>query len=81
MHRKQTSRQLALDAARELLDHLELQPEERLLVLGLALERFDSVRAVLEKLGASRDCISAVFAAALEYSESLINHHDDSGAK
>jgi hypothetical protein len=81
MHRKQTARQLALDAARELLDHLDLPPEEKPLVLGLALERFDSVRAVLEKIGASRNCLSAVFAAALEYSESFANHHDDSDAK
>jgi hypothetical protein len=77
MHRKHTARQLALDAARELLDHLDLSPEEKPLVLALALDRFESVRSTLQKIHASPPCLSAVFAAALEYSESIATNHDD----
>lgn len=81
MNRKQTSRQLALEAAKELIDHLDLPADERALVLCMALERFESARSALQNIRASKACLSAVFAAALEYSESIANHHDDSDAK
>jgi hypothetical protein len=77
MNRKQSSRQVALEAARELIDHLDLPPDERTMVLCLALDRFESVRSTLQKIHASPPCLSAVFAAALEYSESITPHHED----
>jgi len=73
MNRKQASQKLALDAARELIDHLDLPETEKPLVLALALERYESARTALEPIGVSPACLSAIFAAALEYSESLAN--------
>jgi hypothetical protein len=81
MNRKQSSRQLALEAARELIDHLDLPHDERAMVLCLALDRFESVRSALQKAHATPACLSAVFAAALEYSESIAPHHDDPDLK
>ena len=74
MNRKSTARQEALRAATELVESLDLSPEERKLVIGIALDRFQSVRTTIENIGVSCACISAVFAAALEYSETLNGH-------
>ena len=71
MHRKQSARRQAYIAAKELVESLDLPAEEKSLVLGIALDRFQSVRGTVESVGLSRACLSAVFAAALEYSESL----------
>jgi hypothetical protein len=78
MNRKQTVRQQALDAAKELVDSLDLSADEQRLVLGIALDRFESVRLTLDGIGVGKDCLSAVFAAALEYSETLANDEDNS---
>ena len=74
MNRKSTARQEALRAATELVESLDLSPEEEKLVIGIALDRFQSVRTTIENIGVSRACISAVFAAALEHSETLNGH-------
>ena len=71
MNRNQGAAGRAFVAARELVESLELPVDEKQLVLGIALDRFHSVRATIESIGVSRACLSAVFAAALEYSESL----------
>jgi hypothetical protein len=78
MNREQNIRQQAIDAARELVESLELSTEEQRLVLGIALDRFESVRLALEGMGVGGECLSAVFAAALEYSETLTNDEDRS---
>jgi hypothetical protein len=71
MTRKQGPRSQAYVAAKELIESLDLPADEKSLVLGIALDRFQSVCASIESIGLSRACLSAVFAAALEYSESL----------
>ena len=71
MNRKQTLREQAIKAAKELIDSLNLSTDERNLVLGIALDRFESVRQSLNSMGVSPNCLSAIFAAALEYSETL----------
>jgi hypothetical protein len=71
MHRNQTIRRQAFAAAKELIDSLDLPPDEAHFVLALAIDRYESVRRTMEEIGAGKGCLSAVFAAALEYSETL----------
>jgi hypothetical protein len=71
MKREQIDRKRAMEAARELVEHLDVPADERPLVLVMAVDRLESVRATLRSIGASKACLSAVFAAALEYSETL----------
>ena len=78
MTRKAKTRQRALDAAKELIESLDLSEDEQHLVLGIALDRYESVCLSLERIGLSENCLSAVFAAALEYSETLRNPESNS---
>jgi hypothetical protein len=71
MNRNSASRQRARDAARDLIETLDLSAEERGLVLGMAMERYESARLTVEGMGLSAGCLSAIFAAALEYGETL----------
>lgn len=73
MNRKQASQKQALDAARDLIDDLNVPESEKPLILAMALERYESARTALEPLGITHLTLSAIFAAALEYSESLAN--------
>lgn len=74
MNRKSSARQQALLAATELVESLDLSADEKKLVIGIAFDRFQSVRTTIENSDVNCDCISAVFAAALEYSETLNGH-------
>lgn len=78
MNRKLSVRERALAAARELIDTLDLPVDEKRLIFGIALDRFESVRTTLESLGVCRAAVSAVFAAALEYSETMNGNSIDS---
>jgi len=71
MNRNPTIRRQALDAAKELLSSLDLSADEQHLVLGIALDKYESVCSTLDGIGVSKGCLSAVFAVALEYSETL----------
>ncbi len=78
MNRNRNIRQQALEAAKELVDSLDLSADEQQLILGIALDRYESVRLTLDGMGLGQNCLSAVFAAALEYSETFANDEDNS---
>jgi hypothetical protein len=71
MNRHETIRRQAEAAAKELIESLDLSTEERHFVLALAIDRYESVRRTTEAMGAGSGCLSAIFAAALEYSETI----------
>jgi hypothetical protein len=77
MNRNPTHRRLALDATKELIESLNLSADERQIVLGIAVDKYESVSAALKGLGMSDNCVSAIFAAALEYSETIIREDED----
>jgi hypothetical protein len=70
------NRQRALKAVSELLASLDLSETEQRLILGIALEKYAALRLSVRPLGLRPECLSAIFAAALEYSETL-THPDD----
>jgi hypothetical protein len=71
MQRNSTTRRQAMTAARELIESLDLPEAERVIVLALAIDRYESIRRTIEEMGATGPCVSAVLAAALEYSEAF----------
>lgn len=72
-----TTRQHALDAAKELIQSLNLSADEQHIVLGIALDKYESIAATVRSLALNENCISAIFAAALEYSESFSGEECD----